>query len=62
VISPAHVSPVQITARSVRFGASDSMPQVMERAFNNAVLEYLDTPGQLEVILRGLDHVRKAAY
>ena len=51
-----------ITARSVRFDASDSMPQVMESAFNNAVLEYLDSPGQLEVILRGLDQVRKAAY
>lgn len=51
-----------ITARSVRFDASDSMPQVMETAFNNAVLEYLDSPGQLEVILRGLDQVRKAAY
>jgi hypothetical protein len=25
-------------------------------------LEYLDSPGQLEVILRGLDQVRKAAY
>jgi alpha-glucoside transport system substrate-binding protein len=51
-----------ITARSVRFDASDSMPQVMESAFNNAVLEFLDSPGQLEVILRGLDEVRKAAY
>ena len=51
-----------ITARSVRFDASDSMPQVMESAFNNAVLEYLDSPVQLEVILRGLDQVRKVAY
>jgi alpha-glucoside transport system substrate-binding protein len=51
-----------ITATSVRFDASDSMPQVMESAFNSAVLEYLDSPGQLEVILRGLDQVRKAAY
>ncbi len=51
-----------ITATSVRFDASDSMPQVMENAFNNAVLEYLDSPGQVNVILRGLDQVRKAAY
>jgi len=51
-----------ITAKSVRFDASDSMPQVMEDAFNNAVLEYLDSPGQLNVILRGLDQVQKAAY
>ena len=51
-----------ITAASVRFDASDSMPQVMENAFNNAVLEYLDSPGQLGVILRGLDQVQRAAY
>jgi hypothetical protein len=38
------------------------MPQVMESAFNNTVLEYLDSPRQLEVILRGLDQVREAAY
>jgi hypothetical protein len=38
------------------------MPQVMENAFNNAILEYLDRPGQLNVILHGLDQVRKAAY
>ncbi len=49
-------------AASVRFDASDSMPQVMESAFNNAVLEYLDSPGQLNVILQGLEQVRKAAY
>jgi alpha-glucoside transport system substrate-binding protein len=49
-------------AASVRFDGSDSMPQVMESAFNNAVLEYLDSPGQLNVILHGLDQVRKAAY
>ena len=49
-------------AASVRFDASDSMPQIMENAFNNAVLEYLDDPGQLNVILGGLDQVRQAAY
>lgn len=49
-------------AVDVRFDASDSMPQVMENAFNSAVLEYLDSPAQLTVILRGLDQVRKTAY
>ncbi len=49
-------------AVNVRFDASDSMPQVMESAFNSAVLEYIDSPGQLNVILHGLDQVRKAAY
>jgi hypothetical protein len=38
------------------------MPPVMESAFNNAVLEYLDSPGQLDVILQSLDQVRKTAY
>jgi alpha-glucoside transport system substrate-binding protein len=49
-------------ATDVRFDASDSMPQVMENAFYTAVLEYLDRPGQLQVILSNLDQVRKAAY
>jgi len=49
-------------ASSVRFDASDSMPQVMQKAFYSAVLEYLDSPGQLNVILNGLDQVQKAAY
>jgi hypothetical protein len=38
------------------------MPQAMQNAFYSAVLEYLDQPGQLSVILSGLDQVRKAAY
>ena len=49
-------------AVDIRFDASDSMPQVMQNAFYGAVLEYLDSPGQLNVILRGLDQVRKSAY
>ena len=49
-------------AANVRFDGSDSMPLTMETAFYNAVLEYLDNPGQLHAILQGLDHVRKAAY
>ncbi len=49
-------------AADVRFDASDSMPQAMQNAFYSAVLEYLDSPGQLSVILRGLDQVRKTAY
>ena len=49
-------------AADVRFDASDSMPQMMQNAFLNAVLEYLDAPSQLNVILSGLDQVRKAAY
>jgi alpha-glucoside transport system substrate-binding protein len=47
---------------SVRFDASDLMSPAMESAFNNAVLEYLDSPGQLSQILQSLDQVRKPAY
>ena len=49
-------------ADNVRFDGSDSMPQVMENAFYAAILEYLDQPNRLGVILSNLDQVRKAAY
>lgn len=49
-------------AVNVRSDASHSMPQVMENAFNSPVLDYLDNPGQLNVIPHGLDQVQKAAY
>ncbi len=49
-----------IDAASVHFDASNSMPQIMENAFDNAVLQYLDSPSRLTVILRGLDQVRRA--
>ena len=46
-------------AASIHFDASNSMPQTMANAFNNAVLQYLDSPAQLNVILYGLDLVRR---
>ena len=49
-------------ATNVQFDASDSMPQMMQNGFLRAVLEYLDAPSQLNVILRGLDRVREAAH
>ncbi len=49
-------------AASIHFDASNSMSQTMENAFDNAVLQYLDSPAQLNVILRGLDQVRRASY
>jgi alpha-glucoside transport system substrate-binding protein len=50
---------ILIHATRIRFDASNSMPQTMENAFDNAVLQYLDCPAQLNVILNGLDLVRK---
>jgi alpha-glucoside transport system substrate-binding protein len=56
------VAKILTQATNVRFDASDSMPPTMQSAFYNAVLEYLDNPGQLQAILRGLDQVQRAAY
>jgi alpha-glucoside transport system substrate-binding protein len=53
---------ILIHATSIHFDASNSMPQIMEDAFDNAVLQYLDNPARLGVILRGLDQIRLAAY
>jgi alpha-glucoside transport system substrate-binding protein len=58
----SEIAKVLTQAVGVRFDASDSMPPIMETAFNDAVLEYLDNPGQLHTILQGLDHVQKAEY
>jgi alpha-glucoside transport system substrate-binding protein len=49
-------------ATSVRFDASDSMPPVMETAFNHAVLAFVADPAQLDDLLHQLDQVRKAEY
>jgi alpha-glucoside transport system substrate-binding protein len=49
-------------AASIHFDASNSMPQTMANAFNNAVLQYLDSPAQLNVILHGLDLVRATTH
>jgi alpha-glucoside transport system substrate-binding protein len=49
-------------ARSVRFDASDSMPQVMGTAFYHAVLAFLANPAQLDDLLHQLDQVRLAEY
>jgi len=53
---------ILIRATSIHFDASNSMPQAMENAFDNAVLQYLDSPGRLGVILRGLDQIRTTVY
>jgi alpha-glucoside transport system substrate-binding protein len=51
-----------IHAQDPQFDAADAMPQVMENAFYSALLEYLDQPSRLGIILNNLDQVRKAAY
>jgi alpha-glucoside transport system substrate-binding protein len=55
----SNIAGILTQAANVRFDASDSMPSIMETAFNDAVLQYLDNPGQLHTILQGLDQVQK---
>lgn len=49
-------------AEVVAFDASDLMPEAMNNAFWQAVLEYLQSPDDLERILENLDAVRSDAY
>lgn len=51
-----------IHAGTVHFDGSDSMPQTMASAFDNAVLGYLADPARLDAILSSLDKVRAVAY
>jgi alpha-glucoside transport system substrate-binding protein len=44
------------------FDAPDLMPATMQNAFYQAVMEYLQNPGELMNILQRLDQVRQAAY
>jgi alpha-glucoside transport system substrate-binding protein len=55
-----NIANILTAAVNVRFDASDLMPPIMRNAFNNAVLQYLDNPGQVHTILQGLDRVQKA--
>jgi alpha-glucoside transport system substrate-binding protein len=49
-------------AKSVRFDASDLMPEAMNNAFFKAVLDYVQNPGNLDSILANLDRVQSEAY
>ncbi len=49
-------------ARIFRFDASDSMPDQMNEAFWQAVLDHTADPSKLDDILAGLDAVRAVAY
>jgi alpha-glucoside transport system substrate-binding protein len=49
------------SAQIVRFDASDLMPEALNSAFSRAVLEFVQTPANLDTILAGLDRAREAA-
>ena len=44
------------------FDASDQMPQSMNQAFFQAILNYVQDPQSLDSILQNLDSVQKGAY
>jgi alpha-glucoside transport system substrate-binding protein len=50
------------TATHFRFDASDSMPDEMNEAFWQAVLDYAAEPSRLDAILAHLDEVQATAY
>jgi alpha-glucoside transport system substrate-binding protein len=49
-------------AKITRFDASDLMPEAMNNAFWKAVLDYVNTPANLDTILANLDKVQTEAY
>jgi alpha-glucoside transport system substrate-binding protein len=51
-----------INAKIVRFDASDLMPEAMNNAFYKGILDYVNTPSNLDSILANLDKVQADAY
>jgi alpha-glucoside transport system substrate-binding protein len=49
-------------AQTVRFDASDLMPEAMSEAFWQAVLDYVENPDDLDDILAELEEVQQEAY
>ena len=52
----------QTAAKTVRFDAADLMPDAMSTAFNKAILDFIQNPGNLDSILAGLDKTQADAY
>lgn len=50
------------TATSVRFDASDLMPEAVNNAFWAGILEYVSNPGNLDAILENIESVAADAY
>ncbi|GGJ31708.1 ABC transporter substrate-binding protein [Deinococcus roseus] len=49
-------------ARSVRFDASDLMPDRINKAFWKAILDYVQNPSRLDAILQELEKTRQEVY
>jgi alpha-glucoside transport system substrate-binding protein len=50
------------SAEVTRYDASDLMPTAMQAAFWKAILQYVQSPDQLDSILQSLDETRQSAY
>ncbi|MHB0857282.1 MAG: ABC transporter substrate-binding protein [Anaerolineae bacterium] len=50
------------TAETVAFDASDLMPEAMNNAFWQGILEYVQSPESLDDVLQNLDDVQEGAY
>ncbi len=68
---PASVYPDPLSQKSATlltstkiavFDASDLMPEAMNNAFLRAILDYVQSPNNLDTILRNLDQVQSSAY
>jgi alpha-glucoside transport system substrate-binding protein len=51
-----------VSAKTVRFDASDQMPDAMNTAFFKAILDFVQNPSGLDGILSNLDSVQQDAY
>ena len=49
-------------ATSAKFDGSDLMPNAMNQAFFEAIVAYVQNPGDLDNILSNLDNVQADAY
>ena len=47
---------------AVHFDASDQMPPILQQSFNEAIIDLVRDPDDLDPILEGLDGVRRADY
>src|SRR5581483_4111827 len=51
-----------VSAKIVRFDASDLMPEAMNNAFWKGILQFVQNPGDPDSVLADLDKVQKDAY
>jgi alpha-glucoside transport system substrate-binding protein len=58
----AKAAQIMTSASTVRFDASDLMPEGMNNAFMRGILDYVNDPGRLTEILGTLDRTQADVY